>query len=132
VEPTPAPTEAPTVPPTRVPVVATMVNGGPAETIVAFYQLISGHNYPAASGLWSDRMRASYPPQTNIWGRFDATSSIVARSASLTSTNPGSAAVAVDLIETRTDGSVRHWVGTWYLVRSGSGWLLDQPGLRAA
>jgi len=36
------------------------------------------------------------------------------------------------LIETRTDGSIRHWVGTWYLVRSGSGWLLDQPGLRAA
>jgi hypothetical protein len=132
VEPTPAPTEAPTAPPTREPVVATMASGGPAETIVAFYGLISGHNYSAASGLWSDRMRASYPPQTNIWGRFDRTRSIVARSASLTSANPGSASVAVDLIETLSDGSVRHWVGTWYLVRSGSGWLLDRPGLRAA
>ena len=129
-EPTPEPTAAPTVAPAIAPVAT--ASGDPAGTIVAFYQLISGHDYATASGLWSDRMRASYPPQTNIWGRFDATSSIVARSASLTSANPGSAAVAVDLIETRTDGTVRHWVGTWYLVRSASGWLLDQPGLRAA
>jgi hypothetical protein len=129
-EPTPEPTAAPTVAPTRAPVAT--VSGDPAGTIVTFYQLVSGHDYASASGLWSDRMRASYPPQTNIWGRFDRTSSIVARSASLTSAQPGSAAVAVDLIETLSDGSVRHWVGTWYLVRSGSGWLLDQPGLRAA
>jgi Protein kinase domain len=129
-EPTAAPTVAPTVAPTRAPVAT--VSGDPAGTIVTFYQLVSGHDYASASGLWSDRMRASYPPQTNIWGRFDRTSSIVARSASLTSAQPGSAAVAVDLIETLSDGSVRHWVGTWYLVRSGSGWLLDQPGLRAA
>jgi hypothetical protein len=126
VEPTTEPTPASTIAP-----VAT-VSGDPAGTIVAFYRLISGHDYLSASGLWSDRMKASYPPQTNIWGRFDATSSIVARSASLTTANPGSAAVAVDLIETRSDGTVRHWVGTWYLVRSGSGWLLDQPGLRSA
>jgi hypothetical protein len=129
-EPTPEPTTVPTTAPTTAPVAT--ASGDPAGTIVAFYQLISGHDYVSASGLWSDRMKASYPPQTNIWGRFDATSSIVARSASLTSANPGSAAVAVDLVETRSDGTVRHWVGTWYLVRSGSGWLLDQPGLRAA
>jgi hypothetical protein len=134
-EPTPEPTADPTTAPTAAPAtpapVAT-VSGDPAGTIVAFYQLISGHDYASASGLWSARMRASYPPQTNIWGRFDRTSSIVARSASLTSAQPGSAAVAVDLVETLSDGSVRRWVGTWYLVRSGSGWLLDQPGLRAA
>jgi hypothetical protein len=128
--PTPEPAPAPTVAPTLTPV--TTASGDPAGTILAFYQLISGHDYASASGLWSDRMRASYPPQTNIWGRFDRTSSIIARSASLTSAQPGSAAVAVDLIETLSDGSVRRWVGTWYLVRSGSGWLLDQPGLRPA
>jgi hypothetical protein len=129
-EPTPEPTTAPAIAPAPAPVAT--VGGDPAGTIVTFYQLVSGHDYLSASGLWSDRMRASYPPQTNIWGRFDATRSIVARSASLVSANPGSAAVAVDLIETRTDGSVRRWVGTWFLVRFGSGWLLDQPGLRAA
>ena len=130
VEPTPEPTTAPTVAPTRAPVAT--VSGDPAGTILTFYQLISGHDYASASGLWSDRMRASYPPQTNIWGRFDATRSIIARSASVTSAGQGSAAVAVDLVETMSNGSVRRWVGTWYLVRSGSGWLLDQPGLRPA
>jgi hypothetical protein len=129
-EPTAEPTIAPTLSPTRAPVAT--VSGDPAGTIVSFYQLVSGHDYVSASDLWSDRMRAAYPPQTNIWGRFDRTSSIVARSASLTTANPASASVAVDLIETMADGTVRHWVGTWYLIRSGSGWLLDQPGLRPA
>ena len=127
VEPAAEPTEAPT----PTPVVA-QTSGDPAGTIVTFYQFISGHDYASASGLWSDRMRAAYPPQTNIWGRFDRTSSIVARSASITTVNPGSAAVAVDLIETMSDGTTRHWVGSWYLVRSGPRWLLDQPGLRPA
>ncbi|MDP9274352.1 MAG: serine/threonine protein kinase, partial [Chloroflexota bacterium] len=54
-EPTPEPTAAPTIAP-----VAT-VSGDPAGTIVAFYRLISGHDYVSASGLWSDRMKASYP-----------------------------------------------------------------------
>jgi len=130
-EPTADPTTAPTVAPATPAPVAT-VSGDPAGTILTFYQLISGHDYASASGLWSDRMRASYPPQTNIWGRFDATRSIVARSAALTTASSGSAAVAVDLVETMSNGSVRRWVGTWYLVRSGSGWLLDQPGLRPA
>lgn len=130
-EPTAAPTVAPTLAPTPAPAVVA-VTGDPAGTIVSFYQLVSGHDYAPASDLWSARMRAAYPPQTNIWGRFDSTSSIVARSASLTSAGPSTAAVAVDLVETMSNGSVRRWVGTWYLVRSGSGWLLDQPGLRPA
>jgi hypothetical protein len=129
-EPTAEPTPAPTVEPAPTPAVSATVSGDPAGTIVSFYQLISGKDYASASGLWSDRMRATYPPQTNIWGRFDSTSSIVMRSAWVTSATPGSAAVAVDLVETMRNGSVRYWVGTWYLVRSGSGWLLDQPGLR--
>jgi protein kinase-like protein len=129
-EPTAEPTPAPTLAPTAAPQVA--VTGDPAGTIVSFYQLVSGHDYASASGLWSDRMRAAYPPQTNIWGRFDSTKSIVTRSASVTSAGPGSAAVAVDLVETMSNGSVRRWIGTWYLVRAGSGWLLDQPGLRPA
>ena len=129
-EPIAVPTPAPAAATTPASVVAT--KGDPAGTILAFYELISGHDYASALGMWSDRMRATYPPQTNIWGRFDRTRSIVARSASVTSANPGSAAVAVDLIETLSDGTIRHWVGSWYLVRSGPGWLLDQPGLRPA
>jgi hypothetical protein len=131
-EPTPEPTAEPTAEPTVAPAPPVIGARDPARTIVAFYQLISGHDYTSAAGLWSDRMRASYPPQTNIWGRFDRTQSIVTRSAAITSATSSTAAVAVDIVETMGDGSVRHWVGTWYLVRSATGWLLDQPGLRPA
>jgi serine/threonine protein kinase len=125
-EPVPIPTAAPTVEPAAAPA----VDADPAETILAFYRSVSGHDYGTASGFWSDRMRARYPPQTNIWGRFDATAGIRARSAAVTSTTSQNAIVAVDLLETMRDGTVRRWVGTWYLVRSPSGWLMDQPGLR--
>src|SRR5438552_1743580 len=129
-EPIAVPTAAPPAAATPTPVVAT--KGDPAGAILAFYELISGHDYASALGMWSDRMRATYPPQTNIWGRFDRTRSIVARSASVTSANPGSAAVAVDLIETLSDGTIRHWVCSWHPVRSRPGRLFDQPGLRPA
>src|SRR5207248_726100 len=55
-EPTPEPTAAPTVAPASAPVAT--ASGDPAGTIAAFYQLVSGHDYASASGLWSDRMRA--------------------------------------------------------------------------
>jgi serine/threonine protein kinase len=126
---TPEPAALPTAEPTVTPAPAPYVDD-PAETIVAFYRSVSGHDYGAASGFWSDRMRAAYPPQTNIWGRFDATAGIGARSAAVTSTSSQTAMVAVDVLETMRDGTVRRWVGTWYLVRSTSGWLMDQPGLR--
>jgi serine/threonine-protein kinase len=130
-EATPEPTPEPTARPTPAPTLAARpFDQGPADTILAFYDLVSGHDYGAAAGLWSDKMRAVYPPQTNIWGRFDATRQIVARSAAVVSATSGSAAVNVDLVETMRDGTTRRWVGTWYLVRSGSGWLMDQPGLR--
>jgi hypothetical protein len=43
----------------------------------------------------------------------------------------GQATVAIDLVEVR-GGRTYHWVGNWYLVQSGSGWLLDRPSLRPA
>src|SRR5207248_397811 len=79
-EPTAEPTAVPTpVPAATTPASVVATKGDPAGTILAFYQLISGHDYASALGMWSDRMRATYPPQTNIWGRFDRTRSIVSR-----------------------------------------------------
>jgi len=47
--------------------------------------------------------------------------------------------VAVATVEGRpvivsggVDGTVRRYAGQWYLVRSGSGWLMDQPALHPA
>ena len=35
--------------------------------------------------------------------------------------------VFVDLTEYRTSGSPRHWVGSWDMVLTSSGWLMDRP-----
>ena len=43
----------------------------------------------------------------------------------------GVALVYIDVIEV-IDGQSQHWVGTWQLVDTASGWLLNHPNLRAA
>ncbi len=47
------------------------------------------------------------------------------------SSGDGAAVVSVDLTEVR-GGRTYRWVGSWYLVRQSSGWLLDQPSLSPA
>ncbi|HEX2222302.1 MAG TPA: hypothetical protein VHK06_07235, partial [Candidatus Limnocylindria bacterium] len=37
------------------------------------------------------------------------------------------ASVQIDFIETKENGSSRRFIGWWELIRSGDGWLLDQP-----
>jgi serine/threonine-protein kinase len=142
--PTPDPTPTPTADPTpsstpvagavaATPAVATPraqpTSADPRAAVSLFYQMVSAHRYDEAAALWSPRMRATYPPSTNINGRFDATRSISVRSSQILSQNATSATVAVELVEVLTNGSARVWVGQWQLVRSGSAWLMDAPSL---
>lgn len=132
VAPTERPTPAPTLAPTVAPAVAGVSQAPAAEAVTAFYSFVSKHDYASAAALWSPRMQAIYPPATNIWGRFDRTSQIQARSVRVMSLTGPSAAIAVDIVETLDNGTVRRYVGTWYLVNSGGRWLLDQPALGPA
>jgi hypothetical protein len=121
----------PTASPTRA--TALPINAGdPRTTIASFYSLVSSKRYDDAAALWSTRMRATYPPATNIYGRFDATSAITVRGASITSLSDSSATVSVDILEVLKDGSARVWVGQWTLARAGGAWLMDSPTLRRA
>ncbi|HEY6958195.1 MAG TPA: protein kinase [Candidatus Limnocylindria bacterium] len=128
--PTPAPTRAVTAVAAGQGVGATSAD--PRATVALFYALVSQHRYDEAAALWSARMRAAYPPATNISGRFDRTVAISLRSSTLTFESASAATVNVDVVETLADGTVRRWVGQWYLVRSGDGWLMDAPSLGPA
>ena len=101
----------------------------PAETVALFYNLVEAHRFTSAAALWSPMMRAQYPPRGYIDGRFAHTTRIVLHSDRILSINgrAGTAVVAVDLTEYRTDRSPRRFVGRWDLVLSRSGWLLDRP-----
>ena len=76
-------------------------------------------------------MQSAYPPPQYINQRFAYTQQMNLRQAQVVANNGQTATVYIDLIEIYA-GSTRHWVGTWQLVNTSSGWLLNQPNLRAA
>ncbi len=126
-----APTAGPTAPELIEPLAAQSSSNGPADAVASFYRLISQHEFDLASRLWSARMQAAYPPGQNIYGRFAQTQRISVQKADVVALDPaaGRATVAVDVLEV-FGSTTRRWVGTWHLVRVGSGWLLDQPRLQ--
>jgi hypothetical protein len=100
-----------------------------AATIARFYDLVSAGKYDDAAALWSARMRAAYPPATNIYGRFGPTRSISLSSWSIAAQTAAGATVNVDIKEVMNDGTSRRWVGQWFVVNSGATWLMDRPAL---
>ena len=144
VEPSPSPSATPVQPVPQPPIVQQPLGqpvvpgpafqraaGDPTRTVAGFYQAVAAHKFDAAAALWSARMQANYPPDEFINRRFAYTQQMDLRQARTLGNNGQVATVYIDLIEVYA-GSTRHWVGTWQLVRTSSGWLLDQPSLRAA
>lgn len=113
------------------PLMAAPVNAtGPAAAINRFYQAVSAHQFGAAANLWSPAMQAEYPPAIYIDQRFAGTQQIAARSERMLSQTGGTAVIYVDVAELAA-GETHDWVGTWQLIDSPSGWLLNSPDLRA-
>jgi hypothetical protein len=142
VTPSPIPTtqappveQAPITPPVAdhpVPVPAVQRSAGdPTGRVAGFYQAVAAHQFDAAAAAWSAQMQANYPPSEFINHRFAYTQGMNLRAARVLANNGQVSTVYVDLIEVYA-GTTRHWVGTWQLVSSSSGWLLNQPNLRAA
>ncbi len=132
--PAPAETAAPPAadqPPAAAPAPVAAGADSPTGAVSQFYDRVVTHDYNGALGLWSPSMQSAYPPADNINSRFSNTSSMSVRRNQLVSSGGGRAVVAVDLVEVR-NGQTYRWVGNWYLVQSGSGWLLDRPGLHPA
>jgi hypothetical protein len=104
--------------------------GDPAAAVARFYQAVSAHDFAAAAALWTQRMQAQYPPAEYIDHRFAATQQINLQAERMLGNGGGLATVYVDVVEI-IDGQRRHWVGTWQLLDTASGWLLNRPNLRA-
>lgn len=123
------PTRAPAVPEGAA-VVGRTGPSDPAGTVIGFYQSITRRQFDQAAQYWSPRMRAQYPPNENIAGRFAATQQITVQRADVVALDEaaGQATVAVELVE--VSGSPprsRRLSGSWQLVRGASGWQLDRP-----
>jgi hypothetical protein len=128
----PAASAAPAVP-SATPVVTPSPDATPTPDATA---LPDENSSPAAppvaepAALWTPRMQAQYPPAVYIDHRFAATQQINLRGARMVGARGGLATVYVDVIEV-IDGQRRQWAGTWQLVLTTSGWLLNRPNLRA-
>jgi serine/threonine-protein kinase len=125
--PTQRPTPRPTQPPAAGP---TAPARDPAETVRRFYDLVERHEFDAAARLWTRRMREQYPPERYIDGRFAPTTRIDIDRLSIErmSLRNRTAVVSVAITEYRSSGpSPRRFAGTWELVLTDAGWLMDEP-----
>ena len=121
--------------PTPTPANAQLASTSAADPVAAiqlFYQAVSAHDWTTAAQYWDDHMRAEYPPDANINGRFANTSSIGLASWQVQLNDGQTAVVGVDIRETLSSGQTNRYVGTWTVVKGANGWLLHEPALNPA
>jgi hypothetical protein len=123
----PSPSAPPPPPPTPAPSVAVAVAASPADAVAAFYGRAAAADFDGAYALWSQRMRSTYPRQTNLDGRFDQTAAIEFQELTTVANDGSSAVVQANFTEVYDGGSSRNFVGYWELVNVGGAWLLDAP-----
>lgn len=138
----PAATSAPTAPavaatapaaPASTSAPAEYAPSAPAQAVIDFYNAVVAGQYESAARLWSPRMLATYPPGENITRRFSQTRTLTVQRAEIVSFDEvaGRAVVIVQLEEVVGTPPVTHlYGGSWQVVRSPAGWLLDQPDVR--
>lgn len=118
-------TPAPTANPLATPPPGNGASSGAVQAVRAFYDDINAQDLNAAAALWTAHMRANHPVSSNIYGRWQG-HRVTLVSADLLSSDPsrGTAQVAVDLKD-YSGNSWREFVGTWGLVHTADGWLMD-------
>jgi hypothetical protein len=129
--PAPPATPAPALPVTPLPATepasVAVAAVGPADTVAEFYRYVAAGEFDAAYGLWSDRMKATYPRQGNLDERFDNTASITFRALYVAEQDANDATVQANFGETYDSGASRQFIGYWRLTRREGRWLLDEP-----
>lgn len=119
--------EAPTVPGSPPSLMSGIAD--PSDAVNRFYQAISAHRFDLAASLWTQQLREIDPPSVFIDQRYSSTDRIDVGSERVISSGNGSAVIYVDVIEV-VGGLNRRWFGTWQVVDTAAGWLLNQPDLQ--
>ena len=97
-----------------------------AERYAGYGHVVDGR-FDDAYALWSARMKATYPRQENLDGRFANTAAIRFSNLFTASQTATTATVQANFTETYDSGASRSFVGYWRLVRVDGRWLLDEP-----
>lgn len=99
----------------------------PDESVAAFYANVVDGEFDAAYASWSEGMRARYPREGNLDGRFAETAAIGWDQLAVVEQTERAAIVQANFTETYDDGGSRSFVGYWELVLVDGRWLLDEP-----
>lgn len=127
-QPTPAPTPAhqpPTATPEPTAVVVAL--GQPDDAVAAFYREAAAGNFDAAYALWSGRMKATYPRDENLDGRFAKTELVSFDALHTVERTATSATVQANFTESYEGGGSRQFIGYWRLILVEGRWVLDEP-----
>lgn len=118
---------SPSPEPLPEPTAAVVALAQPHDSVAAFYRHVASGNFDAAYALWSDRMKAAYPREENLDGRFADTSSIVFDELYVAEQTADSATVQANFVEIYDSGSTRQFIGYWRVILVDGQWLLDAP-----
>jgi hypothetical protein len=99
----------------------------PDDAVAEFYADVVDGRFDEAYGLWSERMKATYPRAENLDGRFASTAAIEFSELRVASLGTDTAIVQANFTETYDGGGGREFIGYWELVRVDGRWLLDAP-----
>ena len=99
----------------------------PDDAVASFYRNVVSGDYDAAYAMWSEAMRATYPREGNLDGRFAETASIEWLQLETVSRSATTAQVQANFVETYESGASRTFIGYWDLVLADGRWLLDAP-----
>ena len=72
-------------------------------------------------------MKAQYPREDNLDGRFDQTAAITFTQLQTVEQSSDRAVVQANFVEEYDSGGSREFIGFWELVFVDGRWLLDQP-----
>ncbi len=125
--PTATPPPAPTAP--RVIVQAT----SPAAAVLGYYQFVAAHQFDRAAALWTPQLQAATPPAQAIDARYAQIDHITVEHWEVTGQTADRATVAIVVDEYTKGGSApQRYQGTWQLVHTEVGWLLDAQQMNPA
>jgi hypothetical protein len=97
------------------------------QAVLRWYELVVAGRFNEAYAMWSARMKQNFPRQGNLDQRWANTASVSVSSIGVLSQSTDRTVVQIRFVETAESGAQQTFFGTWELVASPSGWLLDQP-----
>jgi hypothetical protein len=101
--------------------------------VLGFYQFVAAHQFDRATALWTPQLQATASPAQAIDARYAQIDHITVEHWEVTEQTADHATVAITVAEyNRGAATPQRFEGTWQLVHTDTGWLLDAQLMQSA